>query len=72
MTLGDGGDSTVTIDGAKRGDITTGDGDDTVDIDAQTNNDGWSNLFDIDTGAGDDTVTVTGDQGRDPGRRDGR
>ena len=63
VTLGDGGDSTVTIDGAKRGDITTGDGDDTIDIDAQTNNDGWSNLFDIDTGAGDDTITVTGDKG---------
>ncbi|WP_316977296.1 tandem-95 repeat protein [Shumkonia mesophila] len=63
VTLGDGGDSTVTIDGAKRGTIVTGDGDDTIDIDALTNDDGWSNLFDIRSGAGDDTITVTGDKG---------
>ncbi|MBE0532069.1 MAG: tandem-95 repeat protein, partial [Rhodospirillales bacterium] len=63
VTLGDGGDSTVTIDGAKRGTIVTGDGDDVIDIDALTNNDGWSNLFDVRSGAGNDTITVTGDKG---------
>jgi len=63
VTLGDGGDSTVTIDGAKRGTIVTGGGDDTIDIDALTNDDGWSNLFDVRSGAGDDTITVTGDKG---------
>ncbi|MDX9873240.1 MAG: tandem-95 repeat protein, partial [Clostridia bacterium] len=63
VTLGDGGDSTVTIDGAKRGTIVTGDGDDAIDIDAFSNDDGWSNLFDIRTGAGDDVINVTGDRG---------
>ncbi len=55
--------SRVTIDGAKRGDVVTGGGDDVVDIDATTNDAGWSNLFNVATGAGNDTVTVTGDKG---------
>ncbi|MBT6362284.1 MAG: DUF4114 domain-containing protein, partial [Rhodospirillaceae bacterium] len=63
VDLGDGGDSTVTIDGAAQGDISTGDGDDVVDVDAQSIGDDWSNLFEIDTGDGSDQVTVTGDQG---------
>lgn len=65
VTLGSrgGGDSTVEIDGAKRGDISTGRGDDTIDIDAETNNSGWSNKFNIDAGRGDDTINLTGDKG---------
>ncbi len=57
------GDSTVTIDGAKRGSVETADGDDMVDIDAQTNGSGWDNTFTVDTGAGNDTITATGDGG---------
>ncbi|MDC5852105.1 hypothetical protein OPW32_23215 [Vibrio europaeus] len=41
---------------SKRGQIQTGDGDDTVNVAVQTNNGGWSNLFTVDTGAGNDTV----------------
>lgn len=61
--LGDGGDSVVTIHDAKRGFISTGDGDDHITIDALTNNQHWSNTFDIKTGAGHDSVTFSGDKG---------
>ncbi|KAA5605128.1 DUF4114 domain-containing protein [Roseospira marina] len=61
--LGEGGDSTVIIDRAKRGHVETGSGNDTIDIDAQTNNAGWINTFHVDTGAGDDAITATGDKG---------
>ena len=57
------GDSTVTINDAKRGSVETAGGDDVVDIDAQTNGSGWDNTFTVDTGAGDDTITATGDGG---------
>ena len=63
VTLGDGGDSTVIIDGAKRGNITTGNGNDVVDIDAQSNDVGWDNTFRVDTGEGNDAITLTGDEG---------
>ncbi|MBB4267576.1 DUF4114 domain-containing protein [Roseospira visakhapatnamensis] len=63
VRLGDGGDSAVTIDRAKRGVVVTGDGDDVVDIDAQTNNAGWDNTFTVATGDGDDTAVITGDKG---------
>ena len=63
VNFGDGGDSSVTITGAKRGFINTGDGNDTITIDAQTNGGGWSNSFVIDTDDGDDTLNVTGDKG---------
>ncbi len=58
--FGGGGDSHITIINAKRGFITTGDGNDTIDIDATSNIDTWSKLFDIETGAGDDTVIFEG------------
>ncbi len=60
VDLGDGGNSTVTITGAKRGFVRTGDGDDEISIEAQSNNAGWSNKFAIDSGAGDDSISVTG------------
>ena len=63
VVLGDGGDSTILIDGAKRGNITTGDGNDSVEVNSFTNNAGWSNDFNIDTGAGADTIDLTGDKG---------
>ncbi|ODN42139.1 cadherin-like domain-containing protein [Piscirickettsia litoralis] len=63
VKLGGDGDSSVVIDGAKRGDISTGEGDDSVDVTAKTNNAGWSNTFNIDTGAGADAVSLEGDKG---------
>ena len=62
IALGDGGDSTVNVVDAKRGNITTGDGNDAVKIDALSNGSGWSNLFTVDTGEGNDTVTFNGDR----------
>ncbi len=62
VALGDGGDSSVVIDGAKRGNIATGDGNDFIDVDARSNGNGWSNVFDIDSGAGDDRVELDGDR----------
>lgn len=59
VSLGDGGDSTVSIDGAKRGDITTGDGNDAITINA-TSNGGSGNDFNLSTGAGDDSVAIAG------------
>jgi hypothetical protein len=58
--FGGGGDSHITIIDAKRGFITTGDGNDTIEIDALSNVDSWSKLFDIETGAGNDTVVFDG------------
>ncbi len=63
VTFGNGGDSFVQITDAKRGFITTGDGNDTVVIEALTNNSGWSNLFDIKTNEGNDTIDFAGDKG---------
>lgn len=63
VTFGNGGDSSVLITDAKRGFITTGDGHDTITIEALTNSVHWSNVFDINSGAGNDTITFTGDKG---------
>ena len=60
VDLGDGGDSNVSISGAKRGFVRTGDGDDEIAIAAQSNNAGWSNRFEIDSGSGDDTISFKG------------
>ncbi|WP_027181442.1 type I secretion C-terminal target domain-containing protein [Oleidesulfovibrio alaskensis] len=68
VTLGSGDDSHVTLDNIKRGTITTGDGNDTVNASVTTNdrsaggNDRWNHL-DFNTGEGADTITLTtGDQ----------
>lgn len=60
VTFGDGGDSHITIDGAKRGFITTGNGNDTIAINAYSNGVGWSNSFNVHTGAGNDVLTFNG------------
>ncbi len=60
VTFGDGGDSHIMIDDAKRGFITTGNGNDTVEINAYSNGIGWSNSFNVHTGAGDDVLTFNG------------
>ncbi|MFT7433583.1 MAG: VCBS repeat-containing protein [Alphaproteobacteria bacterium] len=54
-------DSTVEVTGAKRGNISTGRGDDSISVDAQTNGSGWTNQFKISSGYGDDTITLNGD-----------
>lgn len=48
----------LTLDGAKRGHVTFGSGDDALTILANSNGDGWSNMFEIDTGAGNDEVRI--------------
>ena len=58
--FGDGGDSHIELVDAKRGFITTGNGNDTIDIDARSNVDTWSKLFDVRTGSGNDTVVFDG------------
>ncbi len=63
VNLGDGGNSAVIINGAKRGNINTGDGDDRIEVNADTNGTGWGNDFNINTGAGADVIDVIGDQG---------
>ncbi|QIX55325.1 cadherin-like domain-containing protein [Piscirickettsia salmonis] len=62
VQLGDGGDSTVNIEGAKRGDITSGDGSDTINISAETNGAGWDNTFNISSAEGEDFISLSGDQ----------
>jgi VCBS repeat-containing protein len=49
---------TIRLDGAKRGEVTTGSGDDTVWIGVDSNGTGWTNHFRVATGEGDDTVTI--------------
>lgn len=47
----------LALDGAKRGFVRLGAGDDTIEIGAVANIADWSRLFDIATGDGDDTVS---------------
>lgn len=58
--FGDGGDSRITLVDAKRGFITTGDGDDRVEVSGQSFSTAWSNLFDVRTGDGDDVMVFGG------------
>lgn len=51
------GDSSVYIESAKRGNVETGSGNDTVEISLATNNSGWENTFNVKTGLGSDTIT---------------
>ncbi|EGU54336.1 rhizobiocin [Vibrio nigripulchritudo ATCC 27043] len=48
--------ATVNVYGAKRGDITTGNGNDEVNVHVLSNGGAWSNEFNIDTGDGNDTI----------------
>ncbi|MDZ7926347.1 MAG: rhizobiocin [Agrobacterium sp.] len=56
--LGGTGSSNVEVLNAKRGNITTGAGNDTVTVSVVSNDKGWVNNFNIDTGAGNDTIIV--------------
>lgn len=51
-------DVTYSISNAKRGNIESGAGNDSVFLYVETNNAGWSNLFTIDTAAGNDYISV--------------
>ncbi|CAH0529072.1 hypothetical protein [Vibrio hippocampi] len=50
--------SQITVVDAKRGEIHTGKGDDTINVTILSNNTLWSNHFEIDTGKGSDTITL--------------
>ena len=52
-------DQTVVVDGAKRGEVSTGAGHDTIRVGVDSNGSGWTNHFRIDSGAGNDVITVT-------------
>lgn len=52
-------DQEVRVDGAKRGEVTTGSGDDIVWVGVDSNNDDWNNIIKVSTGDGNDTITVT-------------
>lgn len=56
--LGGTGSSTVEVLNAKRGNISTGAGNDTVTVSVVSNDKAWVNAFNIDTGAGNDTIVV--------------
>ncbi|WP_027389160.1 hypothetical protein, partial [Chrysiogenes arsenatis] len=59
----DGGDNIITIIDAKRGVITTGDGNDKIKITALTNDAGWDNTFTVKSAGGNDSITISGDKG---------
>ncbi|MFT7433294.1 MAG: Ca2+-binding RTX toxin-like protein [Alphaproteobacteria bacterium] len=63
VTLRGNDDSHVNINNAKRGDIRTGSGDDSVTINAFSNNAGWSNNFNVISRGGDDDINLAGDKG---------
>lgn len=63
INLGGDENSTLVINDAKRGNITTSNGDDVITINALTNNSNWSNDFNIDTNAGGDIIEARGDKG---------
>jgi aryl-phospho-beta-D-glucosidase BglC (GH1 family) len=56
--FGGSGHSSVFVSNAKRGNVDTGSGNDTVSISLATNNAGWQNTFHIDSGAGNDSISL--------------
>jgi uncharacterized protein (TIGR03118 family) len=60
LDLADAGntDLTLTVVGAKRGEIATAAGDDDVTVLLHSNTSDWSNVTVIETGAGDDVITL--------------
>ncbi|MES5046184.1 rhizobiocin [Rhizobium nepotum] len=56
--LGGTGSSNVEVLNAKRGNISTGAGNDTVTVSVVSNEKTWVNAFNINTGAGNDTIVV--------------
>ncbi|MGG2478615.1 rhizobiocin, partial [Rhizobium sp. BR5] len=55
VLLGGTGSSNVEVLNAKRGNISTGAGNDTINLSVVSNEKTWVNTFNIDTGAGNDT-----------------
>jgi hypothetical protein len=51
--------SEIYVYNAKRGNITTSDGDDTIEIGVYSNSSDWTNTFTIDSGAGNDSILMT-------------
>ncbi|MBD1556085.1 hypothetical protein HC752_03975 [Vibrio sp. S9_S30] len=49
--------TTVNVYGAKRGEVSTGEGNDEVNVHVKSNGAAWNNHFDIDTGDGNDTIS---------------
>ncbi len=47
----------LTVDGAKRGEVTTGGGNDTITIGIDSNSSGWTNEFLVVSGDGNDLIT---------------
>ena len=60
VLLGGDDGSTLTINDAKRGFITSGTGDDVITINALSNEGTWSNTFSVITAGGDDQVYLKG------------
>ncbi|UXS97360.1 rhizobiocin [Agrobacterium tumefaciens] len=56
--LGGTGSSNVEVFNAKRGNISTGSGNDTVTVSLVSNEKFWVNTFNVDTGAGNDSITL--------------
>ena len=56
VDFGDGGDSHINLVDAKRGYIKTGDGNDSIEIDARSNGPKSLSQFDVQTGEGDDLL----------------
>jgi VCBS repeat-containing protein len=50
---------TIVLDGAKRGEVSTGAGNDTIRIGVDSNGAGWTNHFRVSSGAGDDVIEIT-------------
>jgi VCBS repeat-containing protein len=55
--LADDASRSITLDGAKRGEVTTAGGADVITIGIETNNAGWTNEFLVRSGAGNDVIT---------------
>lgn len=63
VDINNGGDgSYILVNDAKRGQITTADGNDDISIDVYSNNEGWVNGFTIDSGAGNDNIVLADSQ----------
>lgn len=58
VQLGGTGSSNLEVLNTKRGNISTGAGNDTVAVSLLSNENTWVNAFNIDTGAGNDTINV--------------
>jgi hypothetical protein len=58
QAAGDNSDHVIEVDGAKRGEIALGNGNDTVGINFASNETSWSNIFLVNAGDGNDNITI--------------